>query len=63
MVRLFVAYLENEILTNAKCIHMAFDEAVVNVIRRVRNPNINFYKLIPLPSWDVHGSIPLLDLP
>ena len=24
---------------------------------------INFYKSIPLPLWDVRGSIPLLDLP
>ena len=24
---------------------------------------INFYKLIPLPLWDVHYSIPLLDPP
>ena len=24
---------------------------------------INFYKSIPLPLWDVHGSIPLLDPP
>ena len=24
---------------------------------------INFYKLIPLPLWNVHGSIPLLDPP
>ena len=34
MVRLFVAYLDNEILINAKCIHMALDEVVVNTIRR-----------------------------
>ena len=34
MVRLFVAYLDNEIFTNAKCIHMALDEAVVNTIPR-----------------------------
>ena len=29
MVRLFVANLGNEILTNAKCIHTAFHEVVV----------------------------------
>ena len=34
MVRLFVAYLDSEILTNAKCIHIAFEEAVVNTIPR-----------------------------
>jgi len=28
-----VDYLDNEILTNAKCIYMAFNEWVVNTIR------------------------------
>jgi len=32
-------------------------------IGRVCNPKINFYKSIPLPLWDIHGSIPLIDLP
>ena len=27
------------------------------------NQKINFYKSIPLPMWDVHCSIPLLDPP
>jgi len=36
---------------------------VVIAIDRVRNPKINFYKSTPLPLWDVHGSIPLLDPP
>ena len=43
--------------------YYAYAKWIHKVNDRVHSPKINFYKSIPLPLWDVHDSIPLLDQP
>jgi len=57
MVRLFVAYLDNEILTNAKCIHMAFDEATHGKYHSTKDTTTLFITPMNLLSHMVHFSL------